>query len=350
MLPEFMRLRITVTLVLLILSFQAYSQDVTLKEGFEVSKTPTAPDYSKISSWAALPSIKDASDTIAGKNKIFGKSVILKTDVFFVHPTTFTYKPEGLNQWNGDVSDKKLNDKTDGGTIMYQASVFNQAGNVYAPRYRQAHYFSYQTPDTFSSRNAFDIAYSDVKDAFIYYLQNYNQGNSIIIASHSQGTNHAIRLLKEMFDGTALTEKLVCAYLVGMPVYDTVYSKLKPCLNSEQTGCYCTWRTYAAGYYPDKFIKQSILPVCTNPLTWKTDSAYAPYKLNKGGILKDMQTIIPALTDAQVQDGVLRIHKPDIRGKMFLHINNYHIADYNLFYTNVRENAALRVNKYRSKL
>ena len=53
----------------------------------------------------------------------------------------------------------------------------------------------------------------DVKAAFQYYLEHYNNGRPIIIASHSQGTTHAKRLLKEFFDGTALQHQLVAAYL-----------------------------------------------------------------------------------------------------------------------------------------
>jgi hypothetical protein len=43
-----------------------------------------------------------------------------------------------------------------------------------------------------------------VKTAFLYYLQHYNNGRPIIIASHSQGATHGKRLLKEFFDGKEL--------------------------------------------------------------------------------------------------------------------------------------------------
>ena len=58
--------------------------------------------------------------------------------------------------------------------------------------------------DTSKAGKAFDFAYEDIKKSFEYYLQHYNNGRPIIIASHSQGTTHALRLLKEFFENKPL--------------------------------------------------------------------------------------------------------------------------------------------------
>src|SRR5512139_1181819 len=89
---------------------------------------------------------------------------------------------------------------------------------IYAPRFREAHISNYFTKDTIAALKAFDLAFQDVKKAFEYYLNNYNHGRPIIIASHSQGTTHALRLLKEYFEDKPLYNQLVAAYLVGMPI------------------------------------------------------------------------------------------------------------------------------------
>ena len=83
--------------------------------------------------------------------------------------------------------------------VRYQASVFNRSCRVYAPRYRQAivRVFKEESKD---GKKALDLAYRDVKRAFQYYLDHYNQNRDFIIASHSQGTLHCTRLLKEMID------------------------------------------------------------------------------------------------------------------------------------------------------
>lgn len=318
-------------------------QKVLIQEPFDKNNIPAAPDYSKNNYWAALPFVADYADTPAGKGQLLNMQATAVADVFFIHPTSFTEKPKGPYKWNGNLNDQELNKKTDESSIRYQASLFNAAGRIYAPRYRQAHYSSYLTKDTASARQAFEIAYNDVKTAFEYYLNHHNNNRLIIIASHSQGTTHAIRLLQEFFDNKPLAEKLVCAYLVGMPVYDTMFVALKPCSNAEEIQCYCTWRTYATGYYPHGYITPKKLTVCTNPLSWSTSNEYVSNKNNRGGTTKNFSKIIPYFCDAQVADGVLRINKPNIKGTKLLRINNYHVGDYNLFYVNVRENATLRV-------
>ena len=56
------------------------------------------------------------------------------------------------------------------------------------------HIYSYT--DTVNGYKAFDVAYQDVLEAFKYFI-NKNPSNPIIIAAHSQGTNHAVRLINE---------------------------------------------------------------------------------------------------------------------------------------------------------
>ena len=46
------------------------------------------------------------------------------------------------------MTDDIINKKTDISPIRFQASVFNEACNVYAPRYRQAHLKMYDEKDS----------------------------------------------------------------------------------------------------------------------------------------------------------------------------------------------------------
>jgi len=180
-------------------------------------KTPELKsiDYSQLENWAAHPNKRDNADKIPRAEHLASTS--LKADVFFIHPTIYNNKGSDLS-WNPKIDDEELNERVDNSTILFQASAFNAAGRVFAPRYRQAHLVSYSTNDKKSAEAAFKLAYNDVKKAFEYYLEYYNQGRPIIIASHSQGTTHAGPLLREFFDGRALKNRLVAAYLIGMPV------------------------------------------------------------------------------------------------------------------------------------
>ncbi len=321
------------------------SKPVVLKKRFSEVPLPSAPDYSKEASWAALPTTKDQADRLPSP-ELKDEQATAPVDVFFVYPTIYIYPPTMPNEWNADINDAELNTKIDEGTILNQASVFNGSGKIYAPRYRQAHIFAYWTPNKDDAKQAFDIAYEDVKMAFEYYLKNYNQGRPIIIAAHSQGTQHATKLLKEYFDGKPLQKQLVVAYLVGMPTLATDFQVIKPCESPEQTGGFITWCTYARDFFPKTYDQKLKYSVSVNPLTWTVDENYAPRELHKGGVLTGFKPSKPKSVDAQNHKGMLWINKPKIPGRAFLRVKNWHIADYNLFYLNIRENIKTRVETF----
>lgn len=314
------------------------------KGHFTLDEAPTPPNYSRAACWAALPFTVDNADRAPGELKDNQKEAAV--DVFFLHPTTYTGK-RGQNGWNAPVYDRQLNQRTDESTILYQASIFNGAGRVFAPRYRQAHLFSYFTENQqFSAQQAFELAYQDVKAAFDYYLRNYNNGRPIIIAAHSQGTTHAKRLLREYFDGTSLQRQLVAAYLVGIPVEENYFRFIKVCGGPEETGCFCSWRTWRRGAHPRGYRADNEIAV-TNPLIWTTTDAYAARAQNEGAVVFNFEKIIPRAADARVHDGLLWTGRPRFPGSFLLLLKkNYHIGDYNLFYVNVRQNAIDRVNAF----
>ena len=88
------------------------------------------PDYSNLQFWSAHPDKEHPAKEIpkAKKDEV---NESFDIDVFYIHPTTYTSKnPESLN---GNLADSKLNENTDNSAVKYQASLFNQVGNVYAP-------------------------------------------------------------------------------------------------------------------------------------------------------------------------------------------------------------------------
>ena len=302
---------------------------------------PSAPDYSDLFYWAAHPDKEDPSDRVPDPSLSNGHPVT-DVDVFFLHPTIYFGKAKS---WNGDLHDQELNEETDNSTILHQASIFNAAGRVFAPRYRQAHLKAFYTKDRKSAAEALDLAYADIAKAFQYYLDHWNQGRPIIIAAHSQGSRHAVRLLKEFFDHSALREKLVVAYIVGWPVAVDEFDNIPLCQTPEQTACFCSWRTVKHGFYPKGFPKGDSIAV-VNPLTWTTEPSPAGLDLNEGTVLKKFNLVKPGLADAQISNGFLWAHKPRFPGSFLLMKRNYHIADYNFYYANVRQNALERVASY----
>ena len=308
---------------------------------------PFPPDYSNAAHWAALPTKTDNADRVPDVDSIQDNQATAHADVFFLHPTIYTEKRRG-KPWNAAIDDPKLNRAIDESTILHQASIFNGAGRVYAPRYRQAHLSAYYTKDRQAAEAAFELAYSDVKAAFAYYLKHYNAGRPLIIASHSQGTTHAKRLLREFFDGKQLQNQLIAAYLVGIPVEGDYFHELKPCDSPDETGCFVSWRAYRKGRYPKDHTKNNEL-VVTNPLVWNSSSTLAPKTLNKGAVLRKFGKLYPQLAEAQVNDGLLWLERPKFPGSFLLTNPNYHVGDYNLYYMNVRQNAMDRVKAFLNK-
>ncbi len=313
------------------------------KGRFNYLKIPVPPQYDENRYWAALPTTPDAADLTP--DGLENRQDEARADVFFIHPTTYTKKP-GNTEWNGSARDEKLNERTDESTIQYQASIFNAAGRVFAPRYRQAHIQSFsEKKEKQSAQRALEMAYSDVRVAFEYYLEHYNNGRPIIIASHSQGTRHAVQLLKDFFDYKDLKNQLVVAYLVGWPVRRSDFRTLYPCEKPEDTGCFCSWRTYKEGYEPDNYSSDNNI-VVTNPLTWKVEQPVATHEMNEGAVLRNFDKIIPEAADAIVNNGLLWVSKLKFPGSFFFWKKDFHIADFNLYYLSVRNNAVRRTEAF----
>ena len=316
---------------------------VKFLDDYKFDRSLHVPDYGKLDYWAAHPDKWNPSDSVPlPLRPSFLKDSTV--DVFFLHPTTFGSKKD--TGWNADINDSVVNAKTDYTTILYQASAFNE-GRIFAPRYRQANIRAYFSMDTVNALRAFDTAYVDIKTAFQYYLDHFNQGRPIIIASHSQGTTHAERLLKEFFENKPLKSQLVAAYIIGMVIPKNYFDNLKPCRDSAQTGCFVGWRSFQEGYEPDFVKKETGNSYVVNPLLWVVNEDYASSAMNRGAVLLKFNKVLPQFADAQIHDGVLWLHKPHFPGSFLYRSKNYHIGDINLFYVNIRDNMRTRVNAFR---
>ncbi len=316
-----------------------------LSIAWKESPIPPEINYALSENWAALPNRKDAADAVPAKSPLKDEQDQAQADVFFIHPTIYTYAPNTPFQWNANIQDPYLNHKVDSSTILNQATIFNAAGRIYAPRYRQAHYYAFVTPNKADKDSSLQLAYTDVKKAFEYYLTNYNNGRPFIIASHSQGTVHATRLIKELIDGKNLQKQFVAGYLIGIATPKNTFTNIQPCTSADQTGCFVAWTTFQQGYLPPWHPGKPTELVSTNPLTWSLDESFAPKELNEGGVSYGFKWV-KNFADAQNHQGLLWINTPYVFGRTFVKIKNWHQADMNLFYAPIRNNAKNRVSAY----
>mmetsp|Transcript_2641 Transcript_2641/g.9650 ORF Transcript_2641/g.9650 Transcript_2641/m.9650 type:complete len:234 (+) Transcript_2641:202-903(+) len=123
--------------------------------------------------------------------------------VFFVHGTLKSRHDATLH--NADVR-SEITDHTRG-YVLSQVAAFNGVARCYVPHYRQSTFFPVGSRQILRER--FDVAYGDVLAAFEAFLA-FHQG-PFFLASHSQGSVHALRLLRERFDDS-LRQRLVAAY------------------------------------------------------------------------------------------------------------------------------------------
>ncbi|MFK7796104.1 MAG: DUF3089 domain-containing protein [Aureispira sp.] len=320
-----------------------FSRAQTPLPAFAAAEHPATPDYTQLSNWAAHPAKEDPADHVPKPLRGKLANTTAHVDVFFLHPTIFSGKVEGKYLWNASLDNEELNAEIDKTTIKLQASVFNAAGKIYAPRYRQAHLRSFFAPHIEEGNKALAFAYEDTKKAFLYYLEHENKGRPFILAGHSQGARHLKQLMQELVDGTTLQKQLVAAYIVGWGVEKDAFKAI-PLGNSPiQTGCFLTWRTYNEGYTPTWAKKNQ---VCVNPLNWTTSDVFVSHKENKGAVLYGFNTVRKRILGARVVESILWVDRPHIFMGFLFKRDDYHAGDYNLFYVNVRENTVLRAQTY----
>lgn len=313
---------------------------------FAETTPPIAPDYSQQDAWAALPGKVDDADVLPDA-RVTDNQASAPVDVFFIHPTTYY----SGNSWNQPLNDTTANQITDKGVLRGQASAFNSCCKIYAPRYRQATLFSFMDQKG-NGKQALELAYGDVKKAFEYFLEHHNQGRPFILASHSQGSFHGVRLLEDYVTGKPLLNQLIAAYLVGGPVVAEHLKKtpdIPVCNSPLQSGCQLTWNTVSKQSTDGLGYGESI---CVNPLSWQADGDYVESSRNLGGVIfKDDGNELPtpdiAVADGQCVNGQLQIAKPTENYTYKpMGPNSYHIFDYALFYMNIRQNALARTQAF----
>lgn len=323
-------------------------------------ETPRAsrPDYALPQSWVARPGM--ANDPSKWLPAGFTGGRAGNAAVFYVHPTTYLDR----DHWNAPIDVAGPTAFRTNLFVQSQASAFTGAGDVWAPRYRQAAFGAFLL-DSSDAKEALDLAYSDVSRAFDQFLREAGD-RPIILAGHSQGALHIERLLREKVAGKPLAHRVVAAYVVGWPISTTSDLSalgLPPCTANNQTGCLLSWMSFGDPPNPDLIFgewektkgfsggdRKQREVLCVNPITGTQNGAASPQE-NPG-------TLVPTLdlTSASLLRGAVGAHCdrgllildgkiPEI-GTYALPGNNYHVYDYALFWGAIREDAERRVAEW----
>ncbi len=297
-----------------------------------------APDYSDEKNWA-----------------YFGEGADKEADVFFVAPTVDTDDEAMMS-----VDDEKNRSRFLGALEM-ERGIVDGTARMYAPYYRQISLKSYALPE--AEREKFlKSAYADVSDAFSYYLENENNGRPVMLFGFSQGADMCCRLLEEYFDDEKLGSQLVAAYIIGWGISEeraAEYPHLKFAQGEKDTGVIVSFDCEAPEVTDTLMCPAGVKTYSINPLNWRTDDAPADKSLNKGACFmktysKEIATEIPALCGCYIdaERGALKVTdvtKEDYPAGLDLFPEgSYHLYDYQFFFRNLQENAAVRLDAYNS--
>jgi hypothetical protein len=317
------------------------------RNDFDAYQTPAAPDYSRDESWCALPWKKDSADVVPSNSSLNDSQDSAQVDVFYIHPTTYYNR----KSWNASLDDKVANKIRDTYPVRMQASVFNGSCKIYAPAYRQATLGVFFEGEKSSNyQKAMHLAFTDVCNAFEYYMAHYNKGRPFIIASHSQGTWHAIELLKKYIDGKELEKQFIAGYLIGGNVKKNSFTHLKIMNSASKTGGVVCWRTMKDKRYVRNMNAKSENNIANvNPISWTTDNDWHGPENNPGSVPSTFDRIDRNLVSAQVSGDFLYVKKVHAKGYRARLGANYHLFDYGLFYMNIRMNVKDRIEAWFKK-
>src|SRR5579864_3789293 len=182
-------------------------REATPKGHFEAAKAGSGPDYSNASSWVSRPGMPN--DPSLWLPEGVSQSNTANAAIFFIHPTTYLQN----DRWNAPLQaggDTALRTNL---FVESEASAFSSVGHIWAPRYRQAAFGAFLL-NSADAQRALDFAYQDVAAAFDEFLKEAGE-RPIILAGHSQGALHLIRLLREKVAGKPVARRLIAAYVVG---------------------------------------------------------------------------------------------------------------------------------------
>lgn len=319
------------------------------------------PDYSRAESWLARPGNPENPSHWAPEGTTTERVAGLGA-TFFVHPTTYLER----GRWNAPLDAGGEPTRRAEIFVESQASAFNAASEVWAPKYRQAAFGAFLLKSS-DAHKALALAYRDVLAAFDQFLKEQPADRPIFLAGHSQGSMHLLRLLQDR--RAALRGRLVAAYVAGWPVgvkADLPATGLTACANPDQAGCVVSWQSFKDPANPQLVTKAWVGTkgltgaerersdmLCTNPLTGTINTSAFP-AANQGTLVPNgaltNAVLQPGRVGARCDNGFLMIEGdiPNL-GAYVLPGNNYHVYDYALFWGSIRADALRRLKAWQAR-
>ena len=167
-------------------------------------------------------------------------------DCFYVYPTV-SNDPGVLSTMKVESEERRV--------VAQQFARFGARCRLFAPMYRQF---------TLTALRASMVAapgapaaarpttpFTDVQDAWRYYLAHENHGRGVVLVGHSQGSGVLVQLIKADIDGKPAQQHLISAILMGtnlvVPQGKDMggdFQSIPLCRSSTQTGCAIAYASF----------------------------------------------------------------------------------------------------------
>lgn len=318
---------------------------------FQTYKPPPAPNYADRKAWFLLPT--HPATPAAGDPP---------ADVFFISPTTF----EGGAHWNDPIGDPHADRLFRRVMAPNYAGPFVRVGRIFAPRYRQASFYSLLTLRE-DAREARKFAYGDVAAAFRYWRDHDGGSRPLVIVGVEQGGSLAARLVaEEVAPNAQLRARLAGAYLMETVVPQT-HPALPPCRRRDEAGCLAAWTSVPTSEIDrgrilldralvwdangDLQNLQGAAALCFNPILGATVDEPAPARMHLGATNATglewgaRPAFLARQVAAHCEGGILRVSVPkSVSLKPSGSWTEQRMAPgFNLFYADLEADAQARV-------
>lgn len=295
-------------------------------------------DYSDTENWLELPENPDKP-----------------VDVIYIYPTVYGT----IAETEDDIAD--IDDTSMRILAIYSAvsqiGVFEENCNIYAPFYRQ---FTVESLLDLIENSPESLAYcasQDIYNMLDYYFENLNEGRPFILAGHSQGSVWLTVILADYMKAhPEYLEDMVAAYVIGYSVtqeYLEANPHLKFAEGNDDTGVIVSYNTEGIGNKEQYncVVKEGAIAI--NPINWKRDDTYASVEENLGS-LNTAGEIIYNYADARLDtergvvicDSVEISQEQQVALKEYFGTESFHLQDYSLYFMNLQQNVADRIEAF----
>lgn len=290
----------------------------------EQQYVPVEPDYKNADMWVCH--LNDTNDTGA--------------DIFYI-PSTWEFDwttSNGISCHYADVSNEQHRNNM-AIEMNKVAEYMAEDNNFYSPYYRHITLNTWATLDEdYITRQYKSVSLADVKQAFDYFIKNYNNGRPFILAGFSQGGKSVVELMKYMPED--IRKYMVAAYVLGYKVTPNDVAAapwIVAAKSANDIGVTICYNSVSDVKYI-KPVVSSPTVMCINPVNWRTDSIPAT--------LNDSITVtLNTEHNVLVVDGYDGSYLPNILN--ILNVGDYHGVEPWLYDQSLRANIKQRIKAFR---